>query len=225
MKKGNLLPRENMADRVSGILVDRVLTGVYPPGHRLVELELAQEFDVSQGPVREALRQLEGLRLVETARYRGTRVRAISNLEMREASEVRGVLEGFAVQRAAGGIAAVVERLRGHVEGMSEAAKAGDIETFAQHDSAFHELIVVTADQGVLRRTWESLGVAVRIRLLLTRGDFDLAAVARLHLPILEALAAGKVEVAGELLRRHAALVDALRRKHEPDPEPPPSGG
>jgi DNA-binding GntR family transcriptional regulator len=175
--------------------------------------------------VREALRQLEGLRLVETARYRGSRVREISDREMREASEVRGILEGFAVDRAITPSKQVLETLQTAMARMSEAAEAGNVEVFAHHDTTFHQVIVDAADHQVLRRTWESLGVEVRIRLLLARGDYDLRAVLKLHVPIVKALTAGNGELAGDLRRRHAAMVEALRRNGGPARDPSHPGG
>ena len=61
-----------------------MLDGTYKPGDRLLELQIAREFNSSQGPVREALRELEALRLVESQVYRGTRVRGVNAREMRE---------------------------------------------------------------------------------------------------------------------------------------------
>jgi DNA-binding GntR family transcriptional regulator len=211
MNHASAIPRENISDRVRHILLQRILDGTYAPGHRLVELDVARELDVSQGPVREALRQLEALRLVETERYRGTRVRAVGEREMREAYEVRAVLEEFAAQLAAPRLGERIEGLRAEIAHMIDAAKADDLERFARHDLAFHATIVEAANNGILRRTWESLGVDVRIRMLLSRGPFDLQGVARTHLPVLDALAAGDGAAAGRLLRMHPEVVYGYR--------------
>jgi DNA-binding GntR family transcriptional regulator len=202
-----LIARENIGDRVRKILLDRILDGTYPPGHRLVELDIARELGVSQGPVREALGQLEALRLVESAPYRGTRVRQVSEREMREAHEVRAVLEQFAAQLGASRLGATAPALRAEVAQMEHAGEAGDVERFAHHDLAFHQIIVDAADNRCLRRTWEALGVEMRIRQLLSRGAFDLKAVASVHLPIVEALEAGDGVEAGHLLRMHPEIV------------------
>src|SRR4051812_24212981 len=85
--------RQCMSDQIRDTLTSKIFDGRLQPGDRLVELEIAREFDTSQTPVREALRELESLRLVESAPYRGTRVRAISDREMFESYTVRGVLE------------------------------------------------------------------------------------------------------------------------------------
>jgi len=94
---------------------------------------------------------------------------------------------------------------------MESAADAGDIERFAHHDLAFHQIIVEAADNQTLRRTWEALGVEMRIRQLLSRGVFDLGAVGSAHLPIADAFEAGEGAEAGRLLRMHPEIVHDLR--------------
>ncbi len=59
--------RNCMSDRIRRTLTDRILSGDLAPGVRLLEKELAKEFDTSQTPVREALRELETMRLVDSA--------------------------------------------------------------------------------------------------------------------------------------------------------------
>ncbi|MHC5541965.1 GntR family transcriptional regulator, partial [Singulisphaera rosea] len=66
--------RDSIRGEIRRVLVKRILDGTYKPGDRLLELQIAREFQTSQGPVREALRELEALRLVESQTYRGTRV-------------------------------------------------------------------------------------------------------------------------------------------------------
>ena len=65
--------RENVLDEIRM----KILRGELVPGERIVEQELASEFGVSRGPVREALRQLEEEGLVEYARNAGCSVRQI----------------------------------------------------------------------------------------------------------------------------------------------------
>src|SRR5258708_38009376 len=92
--------RSCMRDPIRDAIVPRILGGIYPPGKRLKELSLAREFNVSQAPVREALRELQPLHLVQTEHYRGTRVRSIDLGELRQAYELRELIEQAAVRRA-----------------------------------------------------------------------------------------------------------------------------
>ena len=93
--------RTCMRDHIRDVLVARILDGTYSAGTQLKELSLAREFNVSQAPIREALRELEGSGLVTCERYRGTRVRGADFGEMRESYELRTMLEVRAVELAA----------------------------------------------------------------------------------------------------------------------------
>jgi DNA-binding GntR family transcriptional regulator len=78
-----------------------IVMGQIPPGAPLRLEQLAALFDVSVSPVREALRQLEMIGLVEHSPYRGARVSLLSVSEMQETYEIRHTLERLAVHRAA----------------------------------------------------------------------------------------------------------------------------
>ena len=81
--------RTVLREQVKELLLERILVGVYRPGDRLVETRIAQELGTSQAPVREALRDLELLRFVESEPFRGARVREVSAEELAEIYPVR----------------------------------------------------------------------------------------------------------------------------------------
>ena len=85
--------RQSMADRVKHELLSRIMDGRMAPGQRNVELKIADEMKTSQGPVREALRELEAMDLIITEPYKGTRVREITPKQIEDAYDVRAVLE------------------------------------------------------------------------------------------------------------------------------------
>src|SRR4051794_12073537 len=198
--------RDCMRDQIRRVLVQRILEGYYKPGDRLVELQIARELKTSQGPVREALRELEALRLVESETYRGTRVRALSEREREEAGQVRGVLEQAAAQWAAVALKRNVAPLRAVLEAIRNSAALGDRDGYARHNMAFHRLIVEAAGNPVLLRLWESLMLEARTRIGLSQRDIDMTAAAETHVPIVEALDRGDGETAGRLLRGHAEV-------------------
>lgn len=201
------LGRQSTSDRVREILMDRILDGTYAPGDRIVELEVSRELETSQAPVREALRELQGLRLVEVRPYKGARVREVSDEEVRESFEVRAVLEGFAAARAAPVLGERVGGLRDALMAMRAAAHPRDCDAFVRADLAFHRTIVVAADHGPLLHAWESVGVEVWMRVLLKRSGVDLRPVAEAHDPIVSAFERGDGPEAERLLRGHPQAV------------------
>ena len=196
--------RDSMRDQIRRELLKRIVNGTYQPGERLVELQVAREFNTSQAPVREALRELETLRLVVSQTYRGTRVREISQREMQEAAQVRALLEEAASSRAAEALKDGTEELRQALAEIEQAAREGDLEAFARHNLRFHRRIVEAAGNDVMLRVWDSLMLESRTLIGLTSRSHDLNTVAATHVPIVEALHRGDGALAGRLLREHA---------------------
>ena len=93
--------RSNLREQIQDVLLQRIVEGTYRPGERIVETRIAQELGVSQGPVREALRDLEQLGCVVHEPGRGCSVRAFSAEELLEAFPVRAALEALAARLAA----------------------------------------------------------------------------------------------------------------------------
>lgn len=76
-------------------LAERILSAAYPPGQRILEQSVAAEFEVSRGPVREALRLLEKDGLVTILARRGALVTKLSTAEVREIFDIRAMLNGL----------------------------------------------------------------------------------------------------------------------------------
>src|SRR5207253_3458723 len=107
-----------LREQVKELILARILGGEYVPGERLVETRIAQELGTSQAPVREALRDLELLRFVESEPFRGARVREVSEEELIEIYPVRAAIEEVAAREAAVRLDGDVERLEAELEAM-----------------------------------------------------------------------------------------------------------
>lgn len=94
--------RLTIADQLLETLKTRIVRGEIEAGSKFTEQDLADTFQVSRGPLREALRRLEGLHLVEHISHRGVRVVSLNARELLEIYEVRESLEGTAAALAAG---------------------------------------------------------------------------------------------------------------------------
>ncbi len=91
-----------LVDRLATAIQGQILGGSIPVGSRLRQEALAEEFEVSRTPVREALRKLQATGIVELLPNRGAIVRGPSARDIREGYEVRAELEGLAAELAAG---------------------------------------------------------------------------------------------------------------------------
>jgi len=211
-----LVKRTCMRDRIRDELITRILDGTYPAGMQLKELSLAREFNVSQAPIREALRELEGTGLVTSERYRGTRVRGADALEMRDSYELRAMIEARSVERASPLSPAVLEQLEVSLQGMTAAAHAGNGEGYIDHALRFHRRLVEAGGNGTFLGVWDSLRWEVRGRIALRhmiRQVEGLESKVALHAQLLERLRANDVREAKylvfDILERVAAAFNA----------------
>jgi len=197
------LTRTSLREQIKEILLARILNGEYRPGDRLVELQIAQEFGTSQAPVRESLRELEALGFVESAPYRGTRVRAVTKDELAEIYPVRAALEEVAARAAAQRLDGNVAALVAELAAMHREADSGNLYEEVRHDVEFHRLIVAASGNRVLQDVWQSLRIEARTLISAIATEIDLHEIAEMHRPVLEALAARDGMLAGRLIREH----------------------
>jgi DNA-binding GntR family transcriptional regulator len=207
------ISRTVLREQVKDVLLQRIVSGELKPGERLVETRIASELGTSQAPVREALRDLELLRMVESEPFRGARVRAFGDDELIEVYPVRAVLEELAAKEAAKRLDGDVALLEREVEEMRAAARHGDLNALVRHDLAFHRLIVEAADNAVLEQCWKSLGVEGRITISLYGTYVEPHEAAEKHVPILDAIRSGKPGPAGREARRHVEEFARIARQ------------
>ncbi len=201
------MKRVCMRDRIRDTLVGRILDGTYPAGTQLKELYLAREFDVSQAPIREALRELEGSGLVSSERFRGTRVRGADFAEMRESYELRMMLEMRSVVLAAPYKPELLADLGEYLRGMDAAVKLDDAEGYIDNALRFHRRLVQSSGNRTFLGVWDSLLWDVRGRIALRRlADMgkSLKTLVSLHRALLGRLRAQ--DVAGATQRVQAVL-------------------
>jgi DNA-binding GntR family transcriptional regulator len=192
-----------LRDQIREVLLERILDGHYQPGARIVETQVASEFDVSQAPVREALRELEILGMVTSEPYRGARVRQVTPRQLAEIYPVRAAIEEVAAQAATPALQHDTAALEAELDAMRAAAEAGDRHELLVHDVRFHRLIVEAAGNATLQQVWRSLHIEARTLITLLGDTTKLADVAESHLAVVEAIRSGDPRRAGHTLRRH----------------------
>lgn len=205
------LVHNTISEQIRDVIAARILEGAYPADHRLVELQVAQEFNVSQGPVREAFRELRAQRLISSEPHRGTYVRGIHKREVIETYRLRGRIEQLACETLAR--ESDLDELRGLAQ--TGQATLADHPQHLRTDLAFHRWIVTHAHDATLMWHWEQLKPGSSVDLLVSSAAPDagtFAALARQHMDIVDALIAGDRLAAGTCIRTHfeafAAVVD-----------------
>lgn len=94
-------PDEPEADKAFNMILEEIVSGAIGPGAKLNETELSRRFGINRNALREAIRRLQGRRLVHYTPNVGARVVAHTARNVADAYEVREVLEGMAARLAA----------------------------------------------------------------------------------------------------------------------------
>jgi len=206
-----------LADRVCEQIVTAIVKGDIPPGYKISEPELARTYGISRGPLREAIRRLEGLRLVERKPHVGARVVKLSAVELVEIYHVREALEGMACRLAAEHMPQdEIDNLRDlldehernvdQLDGRSYFQKEGDLD--------FHFRIVQGSKNAKL---CEVLGGELYHLVRMYRYQFSISSsrpkrALKEHRQIIDAIESRDPELAEMLMRRH---ISAARRNIE----------
>jgi DNA-binding GntR family transcriptional regulator len=219
------LPRAVLADQVKDRLLKAIMSGRYPPDSRIIETRVARELGTSQAPVREALRGLEALGLVEITPFRGARVRRPTRRELLEAYAVRSALESLGARL---GVPTMgdddLAGLTECVDAMQAAARVGDGHAVAEADARFHGLIVGLAANRTLEKVWRSLEPFSRTYITLLVPGADPQWSADLHTPILAALRQRDAEAVVRALAQHFEEVSANMARRLPVGHDGPAG-
>lgn len=229
--------REATTTEIARKLLQYLLVGRFEPGYRLPsERNLASELGVGRSVVREALKSLTLLGIVEVRQGDGTFLRStesellpsviewgllLGTRSIDELVEVRRYLEtivaSLAAQRRTD---ADLERLDRHLREMYEAE---DAPSFVAADMAFHIAIAETARNAVLLQIMTNVRSLLRVWMRKNVEDLDdRASVADEHRPVLDAIRAGDPDRAREAMRDHmdralTRLGDTLTRQEETD--------
>jgi DNA-binding GntR family transcriptional regulator len=195
--------RPTLSDGIRDGLVELIVAGELKAGERLIETKIAADFGTSQAPVREALRELEGLGLVESRPRRGRHVLPFVEQTLREAYVVRAALEEAATRLAMLNGKLPLPEMRGDVDDMYRCAAAGDVRGLGLASARFHRRVVLAGDNFLLERAWEGLRIEARTAIALMATNPVLERVADDHADLLAVLEAGDVEAACLHTRSH----------------------
>jgi DNA-binding GntR family transcriptional regulator len=198
------LTRSVLADQVKERLLESILDGSYPPDSRIVETAIAKELGTSQAPVREALRGLEALGIVEITPFRGARVRRLDREELLGAYIVRSTVEVLGVRLALTRLSdADVAELLSIGDRLQQAARSDDRRAVAIIDASLHERIIELSGNRTLLRVWRSLEPLSRTYITLAGPGADPQWSADLHNPILDAIRRRDADDAVRAIENH----------------------
>lgn len=146
-----LEPTTRIADQVFEAIHEAIMNGSYPAGHRLRIRDLATDLGTSVMPVREAIRRLEEVGLVETRPNRGAAVRGFTREELLDIYAVRRTLEVDATTRAAGKVSkGDIEKLTDALTELESTLERRDVVGYLDADERFLAILYAAAGNPVL---------------------------------------------------------------------------
>lgn len=212
-----------LREQVASILQKRILDGTILPGEKIKEVEISKEFNISRGPVREALRQIEQEGLVHYEPNKGCTVMTMSYGSMNEMYLIRSTLEKLAVKIYNGDFAdSTIEKMQRQVDLIAKAAKDKKLSEIVACDEAFHELIVTEARSDRLYKIWKNFeGENAAVYYTMNRNELmPTEHLARNHQRILDVCKTRDCDAICEVVERHYMVVpEDLHKKMEKEHE------
>jgi DNA-binding GntR family transcriptional regulator len=184
-------------------LMEAIEAGIYQPGDRLREVEVAERLSLSRTPVREALRRLEAENIIEHRPRSGAVIRTLAQSEVVELYEMRLVLERTAAEMAAKHAA------EAEIDTLAElntriAAAGAEPSRAAAINQKFHRAIYLAARNRFLMDAARAMNNALLLLGPTTLADAErIAIVVQQHRQIIDAISVGDVEGAGAAAEAH----------------------
>lgn len=212
--------RKATASVIADAIRERIIDGTFPPGAQLGEVQLAEQLDVSRGPVREALQRLIQEGLLEGRPHRGVFVIELDRDDVVDVYRARGAIE----RAAASVLIARRDReaftaLEALVERMGSEAERGRWAAVARLDREFHETLVDAAGSKRLSRMFRTLLAETVMCLAALEPSYPhRRELVREHQNVLGALRYGDEASVHECIAEHLdSAVEALIEEGEGD--------
>ncbi len=207
------LDRVATSSRIADQLREAVMSGALPQGSQVGEVQLATQFGVSRGPVREAMQRLVQEGLLRSIPHRGIFVVELTEADVRDIYDARLAVESaatLAIMRRPD-VEKAARRLDTAVARMAAAVDRGDAGALSRGDLVFHEVLVAQSGSVRLQRMASTLLVETRMCLAALTGTY--VAPVRLvdeHAEIVAAIRSGDTSRALTILDEH--MRDAVKR-------------
>jgi DNA-binding GntR family transcriptional regulator len=202
-----------MVEQAAESIVAAAARGVFLPGDRLVEAEIARDLGISRVPVREALRLLESHGIVVSTPYKGMRLMQVTNRDVGALMRLRLRLEILAAEEAAaalrqeeqGAARQRIAPLQRAAAAFALAAERRDETALVAANLAFHGELVRASGNAPLYALWQSLARQLAVIWGLGHPNRDVPAAVREHQEILAAIESQDLAALPALMGTHIA--------------------
>lgn len=187
---------------------EAILSGEYGPNEKIVIRNISESFNVSDIPVREAMRRLEAEKLVSIVPHVGVVVNSISLKEIEEGVALRDVLEPWAVRLAADNITTDdIEMLNTLVNQMDKCVEEDNYQLYGRLNKEFHQTIYECSGNqtlfNIINEIWEK---TERLRAVFKSQPSRMKESNKEHKKLVEALARGDADQAEQIIKHQRSL-------------------
>ncbi|MDW7669399.1 MAG: GntR family transcriptional regulator, partial [Bacillota bacterium] len=197
---------KTLKEEIIEYLRTRIITNELKPGDRVVELDIAKKYNISRGPVREAVRLLEDQGLLEYKKNIGCIVKVLTKKEMRENYLIVSSLEKLSINLANGIIKDEhLKKMEEEAKNIAKYIEEGDIENIIEADYEIHKQIVLNTENDKLFQLWDSLkdlNYAIYLSIL-NKDNSIINRISKKHLKFIEVLKEQNVEKSIEEINKH----------------------
>lgn len=201
----NKVKKLSLTEEIAAELRKSILSGKLKPNTRLYEKELSEQLGVSRGPLREALRLLEGEGMISSTTGRGSFVNSFSARKVAELYSMRLILEQEAVRLAAKHATnEQMDELEQILNNMLLAGRKGKVDLVIELDLQYHEKIWELADHHLLSETLLGLSSQIRSYMAVHTSLYeDLATGIDNHKILFDTLKARDENASATMMRQH----------------------
>ncbi len=197
---------KTLKEEIIEYLRTRIITNDLKPGDRVVELDIAKKYDISRGPVREAVRLLEDQGLLEYKKNIGCVVKVLSKKELKEIYLILSSLEKLAINLTNGILKnEIIQKMEDKAKEIEKYIEEKDIENIIESDYEIHKQIVLNADNDKLFQLWDSMKTNYYAMYLtvLNKDPNILNRIHKKHMKFVEVLKEGDLEQSIDEITEH----------------------
>lgn len=217
------MKHETKGEKVKHYLLDCILNkSKYKPGDKITETKIARKLNISQAPVREAIKDLQVMGFVESEPYKGSYIKQMSSKELKEAYEVRVALEGVAIRQAIKHITSEqLNKMQSVVTEMASCIENEDYLQFTKLDRKFHNIIIKASNNSMLKKVWDNVGIEYwtwrGLKFLKENQLYDFDDQVERHQAIYNVIKNKNSEKAESIIKEHfpGKLVDQIELNRE----------
>lgn len=204
-------------EEIKEALMEAIISGEIAPGDRIVETRWARELGVSQSPIREAIRELEMIGMVENIPYKGCVVRKLTLKDIIDTYSIRVALESMAAEDIMNSdTEALLADMQDSLDEMLGHAKNDDVRGFTESDVKFHEAFVECSKNELLKKLWQQCYIYDNTKISTIFSNLSMVELAERHKLICDAIREKDAErFRREISMHFTILIDSLSEMQE----------